>query len=491
MKVDSESCGRLVPLFVHSPLLPFSPPPTHTPSTALRPLSPHPYHPPECPDAVESETTTTRSCQIFTSSATVYVTDEDPEEITERLEAAIAAAIAEGRLDEKLATVNPSSPVDRVGPAPIEPKSGLGGGAIAGIVIGGLVLMALLAALLVSRMSRGDDERELANGDAVQGDLAAAGGRKGDDDSSAGSSGWSSGGASSSIDTREEHLPGSGGAVDAIPQDGKLSKDDLDAAIDAGDWAAVGATAALLASASDSASTHTGASSKRSSGSRASSVESLDAARAAELDQLVDAGDWEGVVLAAAKFEAETGTTSGQSGSASGSFTGSRSMGSKGSASGATKKAEIRMEVEALVRRVVPDEIDNVDEMMEQFSGREEELLANLRNMQEKSIAQRARAAVHKSAKQEAKRSVQEKRAAEAAALYPQGVPPSKKSDAEEQEALAQAKIWEEVAAQSKSDSGAEAQGASEAADWAISRSLASMKKADESSGDAGSSREV
>ena len=52
---------------------------------------------------------------------------------------------------------------------------------------------------------------------------------------------------------------------------------------------------------------------------------------------------------------------------------------------------EYRAEVEALVRRVVPDEIDNVDDIMVQFSGREEELIETLRSMQEKSIAQRAR----------------------------------------------------------------------------------------------------
>jgi hypothetical protein len=60
-----------------------------------------------------------------------------------------------------------------------------------------------------------------------------------------------------------------------------------------------------------------------------------------------------------------------------------------------------RAEVEALVRRVVPDEIDNVDAIMIQFSGREEELIATLRGMQEKTIAQRAKAAVQRSAKKE------------------------------------------------------------------------------------------
>lgn len=62
----------------------------------------------------------------------------------------------------------------------------------------------------------------------------------------------------------------------------------------------------------------------------------------------------------------------------------------------------IRAEVEALVRRVVPDEIDNIDAIMVQFNGREEELIATLRGMQEKTIAQRAKAAVQRSAKKEA-----------------------------------------------------------------------------------------
>ncbi len=63
-----------------------------------------------------------------------------------------------------------------------------------------------------------------------------------------------------------------------------------------------------------------------------------------------------------------------------------------------------RVEVESLLRRVVPDEVDNIDDIMEQFSGREEELIETLRVMQEKSIAQRARAAVQRSAKREAGR---------------------------------------------------------------------------------------
>jgi hypothetical protein len=46
---------------------------------------------------------------------------------------------------------------------------------------------------------------------------------------------------------------------------------------------------------------------------------------------------------------------------------------------------------------VVPEEVDNIDAMLAQFKGREEELLQTLRTMQERSVTVRARAAVHKS----------------------------------------------------------------------------------------------
>lgn len=202
-----------------------------------------------------------------------------------------------------------------------------------------------------------------------------------------------------------------------------VSRDQLDSLIESGDWAAVGATAALLAAASDSQS---GTSLSRASGSHARSrdSQSVDAARAAELDHLVDAGDWEGVVAAAAKFEAqaESGTASRssktnssvESSAGSGSNTGTNTAGSPSvttslsdTASKAQKREEVRSEVEALVRRVVPEEIDNVDEMMNQFKGREEELVETLRTMQERAVAQKARAAGHRAAKTEARRSVQ------------------------------------------------------------------------------------
>ena len=211
-----------------------------------------------------------------------------------------------------------------------------------------------------------------------------------------------------------------------------VSRNDLDAAIQAGDWAAVGATAALLANAaSDTNSVSTKSySSKKSSTSSAtktnSVASSVDAARAAELDQLVDAGDWEGVVLAASKFDVASDkgshdgegnksfnsediqsnlstSTRGASGYTPASLSRSGASATSETWSRTKKRDEIRNEVEELVRRVVPDEIDNVDEMMIQFRGREEDLLETLRTMQERSIAQRARTNLQRTAKREAR----------------------------------------------------------------------------------------
>jgi hypothetical protein len=324
-----------------------------------------------------------------------------------------------------------------------------------------------------------------------------------------------------------------GSRRDSVPEPG-----DIEDAIEKGDWAAVGATAAILASDSEASRSSSRASSRGSS--RGSSEERYaegdsvmkdststpsgafsgmsvdsatvdeDDARAAEIDQLVENGNWDGVVAVAARYaeEADEGSMHSKNntpprsreGSANGSANGSpesrhssagsvsvetadassiysnttRDSASRTTYSGYTsvdnttetgdgastmdgtetsppdtysrsgtnrsgitppdtysssitssfvsgavtesmvsaastvdpqEKRQMnayRAEVEALVRRVVPDEIDNVDDIMVQFSGREEELIETLRAMQEKSIAQRARAAVQKSAKKEA-----------------------------------------------------------------------------------------
>ena len=59
------------------------------------------------------------------------------------------------------------------------------------------------------------------------------------------------------------------------------------------------------------------------------------------------------------------------------------------SLSRAQKKAQMayRKEVERLVSLVVPDEVENVDVMMEQFLGREEELISTLTSMAEQGGA--------------------------------------------------------------------------------------------------------
>jgi hypothetical protein len=233
---------------------------------------------------------------------------------------------------------------------------------------------------------------------------------------------------------------------------------ELDDAIQKGDWAAVGVTAALLASQAYVDDDTYGSS--KQSGSVLRKQKSLNPERAAELDLLVEAGDWEGVVAAAAKFDAqealrgdaqssqnsESGsvvsstagshTSSGVSGSGGGSSTGTAPSNLSGShtidtttspstytATGLTATSDtastrskarklnvIRDEVEALVVAVVPEEADNVDEMMTQFRGREEELVETLRSMQERQVAQKARKESQKSAKREAKAYVTDKK---------------------------------------------------------------------------------
>jgi hypothetical protein len=217
--------------------------------------------------------------------------------------------------------------------------------------------------------------------------------------------------------------------------------------------------------------------------------DSVDAARVAEIDQLVETGNWDGVVAVAARYADDasmqssakrsgrlkgdndsqhsdesasiesatshvTGTTRGSNKSSAEGSRGSTML-SAGSSAGSSQKSVsrsskspkdsedlgedmdtrassitssyvsrsgitssmvshtstmsqekqqmnmYRAEVEALVRRVVPDEIDNIDDIIVQFSGREEELIETLKAMQEKSIAQRARAAVQRTAKRE------------------------------------------------------------------------------------------
>jgi hypothetical protein len=60
--------------------------------------------------------------------------------------------------------------------------------------------------------------------------------------------------------------------------------------------------------------------------------------------------------------------------------------------------AKYRAEVERLVKRVLPDEVNKIDIIMTQFKGREKRLIKTLRDMHKDSIAHRAQAAVKKEA---------------------------------------------------------------------------------------------
>lgn len=154
-----------------------------------------------------------------------------------------------------------------------------------------------------------------------------------------------------------------------------------------------------------------------------------------DLEELVRAEDWDGVALAAAKLEASVveGQDFGCDGSSQETSTDDETLttlatndyydmysqtderdyddddgveensaadcavvATTPSEEELAKRNEVKAEVKALVRLVLPHEIDNVDVMMGHYEGREDELLRSLRTMQERSVTQRARAAVHK-----------------------------------------------------------------------------------------------
>lgn len=150
----------------------------------------------------------------------------------------------------------------------------------------------------------------------------------------------------------------------------------------AGDWTAVSATAALLAKTEIPLRTSLSETSV-SSGMSGSSLGQQSLERASEFAKLVEQGDWEGVMRAAAQYEGASDTSSlfdSRHSLDDMSAGGNRSEGSPRSQG---NEADIRAEVESLVRQVVPDEIDNIDEMLTQFRGREQDLINTLRTMQD------------------------------------------------------------------------------------------------------------
>jgi len=173
------------------------------------------------------------------------------------------------------------------------------------------------------------------------------------------------------------------------PRGQPITREDLDAAIEAGDWNAVGATAALLAGGSfDRRDSDSEYSSSQSDGGNISlsSMDYSDKDRAQEFEQLIEAGDWKAVMAIASEFEG-----AGESGSFQVSklsdmeYDSSRRMSSSDVFERDDQALTKRQEIEELVRRVVPDEIENIDEMLLQFKGREDELIMTLQTMDERN----------------------------------------------------------------------------------------------------------
>jgi hypothetical protein len=179
----------------------------------------------------------------------------------------------------------------------------------------------------------------------------------------------------SSADDDRSGSYNSGSTPASMASELRRKDEDMDAAIESGDWDAVAKAAGSFGKSQDS-SIET-SSKKESDGDMSGDVDDED-------------------------YTDEDGSGSYSGSSRSGSMSGSGA--DEGSATSATttsedleKRSEYRAQVDALVKLVLPDETDKVDAMMEQFKGREAELVSTLQTMQERSANQRARAAVHKS----------------------------------------------------------------------------------------------
>jgi hypothetical protein len=201
--------------------------------------------------------------------------------------------------------------------------------------------------------------------------------------------------------------------------------EELECAIMAGDWAMVGAAAAALANIQDTQSKSEVSKSTMTARSGMSSSYSqnwrnkIDSEKVDQLNKLIEQGDWDGVILAAATFEADANGASNSFPlgnpivpSSDGSYgelmvheddsdeegsgrdyqyseANQSSLRSSRNSNPCPKRSpeEVRAEIAALVEEVIPEELDHVDDMIEQFAGRENELLETLTTMQERSRA--------------------------------------------------------------------------------------------------------
>eukprot|EP00804_Cyclotella_cryptica_P000082 CCRYP_013719-RB/>CCRYP_013719-RB protein AED:0.11 eAED:0.11 QI:361/0.85/0.87/1/0.85/0.87/8/538/917 len=169
-------------------------------------------------------------------------------------------------------------------------------------------------------------------------------------------------------------------------------KSDLASAIQAGDWTAVSATALLLAKADPATGDLEDMQASVASQRSLSTMTMTQQSRASELNNLVEKGDWRGILVAVSQYEGASDTESYTSNiSALHEQPGTYLARDQLTSTCNSNIFNIKAEVEALVLSIVPDEIDNVDEMLLQFSGREDELIESLRIMQDRSIAQNER----------------------------------------------------------------------------------------------------
>ena len=428
----------------------------------------------------------TDRCEEITASVALLLDDEAPEIVRQLYEAELDRSIERGRLQEVLDQINAACPAivltgldesddqDREGDDP----TALSRGAIAGIAVGSLGFLGIVAAALLISKKRSTKSRNqnalepvapipsgLEWGDDLEDPLRSTSRRK-DDQSAAGSSNAVASSNSQikdgakvgqQVDLTEKKQPsqddisieseGLDSAIGTWSIDSSLLSDEdsesknrtgtrlvdlgaapaepasyhgqapmytsreaLDAAIISGDWNAVASSAAFLASAVSS-----GHSVDSRDSSRVSSIQTgdlswknkLDSEKAAELDELIQSENWEGVIEAAAKYEQEASPKSQDGTSVFHDQSLSTSVGSETNVSSNNDSQDIlaiRNEVEELVLAVVPEERNNVDEMMIQFRGREEELVETLRLMKERDVSGKAKKASRAQARLEAKR---------------------------------------------------------------------------------------
>lgn len=203
------------------------------------------------------------------------------------------------------------------------------------------------------------------------------------------------------------------GSQRSVVMPAATSVKNLENAIMIGDWAAVGASAAaLISGAMDTESDHgdvsTDAEGSYLSGSLGLSLveewksretsgkswqTASDVNKATQLDQLIEKGDWEAVIQAAARFEAEqqhgeASTIGYQPSATSISMQDDAKSMEQDQPPMATdapvipvKESSFRSQVMELVQQVVPGELANIDDMLEEFEGREEDLIETLKAM--------------------------------------------------------------------------------------------------------------